>query len=176
MAQALARNEQKLVPVVSNLVDLVWREHGQPPRPAAPVIDLPVRYAGVARADKLAHVRAELARTQRSALVLTALDEIAWLFNLRGGDVEYNPVFHAYAAVPAAADTPAVLFVDVHKLSPEAAAGLIGVADVHPYDDFFAYLADTVPQWITGWSVLEEFFFFLRFINLASSGPRVDGQ
>lgn len=71
----------------SNLVDEVWGAE-QPPAPSAPVMVQTLRYTGSITADKVARVQAALAKEGASALVVTALDEIAWLFNIRGGDIE----------------------------------------------------------------------------------------
>lgn len=49
--------------------------------------------------EKVATVRDKLKKKNATAVVLSALDEIAWLFNLRGSDVEFNPVFFAYAII-----------------------------------------------------------------------------
>ena len=68
----------------------------RPPLPNADLFALDLAYAGVDRGDKLQALRAVLAD---AALLVTALDEIAWLLNLRGADVPYNPVFHAWLIV-----------------------------------------------------------------------------
>ena len=74
------------------------------------------------------------------------LDEVAWLLNLRGSDIDFNPVFFAYAIVTADA---AVLFVNTeqvdervsrHLSGREAEGGEGGKVEVRPYGEFFAYL------------------------------------
>ena len=74
-----------------DLVDALWPD--RPPLSAAPVWELGIEYAGEARADKLARVRAAMADEGADAFVVTALDELAWLLDLRGNDVACTPVF-----------------------------------------------------------------------------------
>lgn len=77
-----------------DLVDALWND--RPPLSAEPVWALETQYAGESRAEKLARVRATLARSGADTLLVTALDDIAWLMNLRGNDVACTPVFLAY--------------------------------------------------------------------------------
>jgi Xaa-Pro aminopeptidase len=69
-------------------------------------------------------------------MVVSMLDEVAWLFNLRGSDIEYNPVFFAYALV-----TPdsATLYINENKLSKEVKEHLEGV-NIAPYEDIFGHI------------------------------------
>ncbi|KAI0030247.1 Creatinase/aminopeptidase [Vararia minispora EC-137] len=121
----------------SNLVDAVWGS-ARPSRPTRPLLVLDTRYAGEPHPAKLARVRAELERIDAAALVVTMLDEAAWLFNLRGADIAYNPaVFFAYAVV-----TPdrAVLFLDPTQATPDVSTHLGPEVDVRPYAGFYGYL------------------------------------
>ncbi len=77
-----------------DLAGLVWRE--RPPLSAEPVWELSTAYAGLSREEKLAAVRKKITERQADAFLTTALDEIAWLLNLRGNDVKNTPVFLAY--------------------------------------------------------------------------------
>lgn len=80
-----------------DLVDLVWED--RPPVSTRPVWELEIRYAGRSREEKLADVRGKMREAGADVLVLTALDEIAWLMNLRGDDILYTPVFLAYMLI-----------------------------------------------------------------------------
>lgn len=77
-----------------DLAGLVWQE--RPPLSEEPVWELSVSYAGISREEKLAKVRETLEKQGADALLTTALDEIAWLLNLRGNDVKNTPVFLSY--------------------------------------------------------------------------------
>ncbi len=80
-----------------DLCDQVWTD--RPPVSVAPAMDFPVKYAGIGRVKKLAAVRATLVKKGADTLLLASLDDIAWLFNIRGVDVEHSPVVLAYALV-----------------------------------------------------------------------------
>lgn len=77
-----------------DLVGLIWAD--RPALTAEPVMELLLCYAGVSRAEKLAFIREEMKEKQGDYFLLTSLDDIAWLLNIRGGDVAYNPVVRAY--------------------------------------------------------------------------------
>ena len=77
-----------------DLVGAVWTD--RPPLSREPVWELDVEYAGKSRADKIREVRARMQEEKADQLLVTALDQIAWLFNLRGGDIAYTPVFLSY--------------------------------------------------------------------------------
>ena len=77
----------------------IWPD--RPPLSAAPVWALEDAYCGRSRTEKLAAVRAELARRGADALLLSSLDDIAWLLNIRGGDVACCPVVLSYLAMDA---------------------------------------------------------------------------
>lgn len=92
--KALKSADSALVPITPNLVDAVWEE--QPDPPAQSIYSLPDAVTGRTAAEKIADVRAQMQEAGADALILTKLDEIAWITNLRGSDVAYNPVFEAY--------------------------------------------------------------------------------
>lgn len=121
-----------------NLVDQLWFD--QPATPANPVVNHPLQYAGQAVDDKLAAVAVVLKNRGVDATVLSATDSVAWLFNLRGGDIPYNPVFGAYAVVDAAGT--AELFLDEERLSDEAFEALPESVLLRPPEDF----ADLIGQ------------------------------
>lgn len=97
-----------------DLAGLVWTD--RPALSAEPVWELGVDYAGLSREDKLKQVRDKMRDHKVDALLLTALDEVAWLLNLRGNDVHNTPVFLAYMMLT---DKDAVLCVQEKILSAE---------------------------------------------------------
>ncbi|ELU40899.1 aminopeptidase P [Rhizoctonia solani AG-1 IA] len=108
LKKTLTPRNSSLVPICSNLVDKVW--NSRPARPANPIHPLPLEYAGASAAEKLGMLRAKLARAGATGVVVSLLDEVAWLVGMRGSDIDYNPV------------TPntATLFVNSSQLTPEA--------------------------------------------------------
>ncbi|XP_074604675.1 aminopeptidase P isoform X2 [Brevipalpus obovatus] len=101
-----------LIATSNNLIDLIWED--RPSMPSNPIIPYPTSMAGTSWPEKVEKVRIEMAKKNTSALVLTALDEIAWLFNLRGSDIDFNPVFFAYTVITM---DNIYLFVDESKLT-----------------------------------------------------------
>jgi Xaa-Pro aminopeptidase len=109
----------------SNLVDRVWGK-ARPAPPMGRVQPHPVRYAGKPAAEKIAELQRLLRDEHQDAVVLTMSDSIAWLFNIRGSDVQHNPVVLAFAIVPARGK--AELFIDAGKLGAEVRSYLSGLA------------------------------------------------
>ena len=80
-----------------DLIKMVWTN--RPALPQNPFFVFDAKYTGKTIAEKLADVRAEMIKLHADVYVLSALDDIAWLYNIRGNDVDYNPVVIAYATV-----------------------------------------------------------------------------
>ncbi len=80
-----------------DLVGMIWEE--RPALSAEPVWALAEQYAGKCASDKIAEVRTAMKRARATVHILTSLDDIAWLLNIRGGDVAYNPVVLSYAVI-----------------------------------------------------------------------------
>ena len=97
-----------------DLIDLIWQD--RPPMSAEPVWEVDVEYTGRSREEKLGDVREKMRAEKADVLLLTALDEIAWLTNLRGNDVLYTPVFLAYMLITL---DEAYLFLHEEILSEE---------------------------------------------------------
>jgi Xaa-Pro aminopeptidase len=102
-----------------DLLDTVWND--RPALPLAPVFEHGAPYAARSRAEKLGEVRAAMAQYGAGVHVVSTLDDIAYLFNLRGADVNYNPVFLAHAII---AQQQATLFVDAAKIPAALQASL----------------------------------------------------
>ena len=121
-----------------NPVDRVWGA-ARPPAPANPVRVHPLDFAGAAVEEKLAAVRAATEAAGADALAVTALDEVCWLLNVRGSDVECNPVALGYALVTNDACT---FFVDEAKVDADASRHLAACGvRVAPYADALAAIA-----------------------------------
>jgi Xaa-Pro aminopeptidase len=113
----------------ADLLADIWPD--RPALPAAPVYEHVAPHAAVSRADKLAQVRAAMAAHGASHHFVSTVDDIAWITNLRGSDVDYNPVFLAHLLLAAEGAT---LFIDPAKVPAGVAAALAadGVA-LAPY-------------------------------------------
>jgi Xaa-Pro aminopeptidase len=120
----------------------VWPD--RPGLPAAPVYEHRAPHAPLARAAKLAQLREAAARSGATHHVVSTVDDIAWIFNLRGADVSYNPVFLAHALIGA---ERATLFVAEGKVDAalQAALAADGVT-IAPYADAAAALGALPPD------------------------------
>ena len=121
-----------LRPYEDNPVDAVWAD--RPARPAGPMTPHDLKFAGEAAAKKRARLATKLAADGVDAAVLTAPDSIAWLLNVRGGDLEYTPVALGFAILKA--DASVDLFVDPRKTSPTLTAHLGNAVSIAPPDAF----------------------------------------
>ncbi|MCD8084165.1 MAG: aminopeptidase P family protein [Clostridiales bacterium] len=118
------------------LVDEIWED--RPALPAEPIWILEEKYTGKSAALKIADLRAEMERVHADVHVLTTLDDIAWLLNIRGNDVPYNPVVLSYLAVTG---TEISLFLNETVVSDEVRVYLDGLGvTVCPYDDIYEYV------------------------------------
>jgi Xaa-Pro aminopeptidase len=116
LRRAAAKAGAELKPVEANPVDLAWGDD-RPAQPTAPVVPHPERYSGESSVSKRARIGEAVAKAAADAAVLTAPASIAWLFNVRGGDVIRTPLPLAQAIVET--DGRARLFLDPAKVTNE---------------------------------------------------------
>ncbi len=127
----------EIVLLDENLVDEVWTD--QPPMPREPISVLDECYSGEGVEAKLGRIRKEMAKRKVDAHLLTQLDSVAWAFNVRGKDVNYNPVAIAYGLI-----TPqdARLFIHPEKVSQEVRERLTPHVTAVPYEEIGNALKD----------------------------------
>ena len=119
-----------------DLIDQVWTD--RPALSARPVWILKEEFAGKSASEKLSDLRGEMKKAGASVHVLTSLDDIAWLLNIRGDDVRCNPVVLSYLAVTG---TEAFLFINPQVLDQEMEAYLKGLGiTIKPYDEIYEYI------------------------------------
>lgn len=135
-------------------IDNVWAD--RPALPDGPVFVHEVKYAGESAADKLATLRKDTAEAGASAYFTSALDEIAWILNIRSTDVPYNPVATSFLYV---GPDEARLFIDSAKLTPEVEK----------------YLTETGVQTASYGSALEFLASLPQSVTVLLSGSRASG-
>ena len=118
LEKSLAEKEIKLNTNAS-LIDPIWKE--RPAIPEAPMFEMPIELSGKSTEDKLIDINKMLHKAGADCTILSALDEVAWTFNIRGTDVAYNPVVISYAFV---SEKESVLFVNPKKIPAEIAEHL----------------------------------------------------
>lgn len=165
MENTLRKKNIKLRSLESNPVDEVWGIN-RPAKPSGMIREHKLEYAGQSVTEKLKAIRTQMAVQSAGVLVVTMLDEIAWLFNIRGSDVSCNPVAISYAVVSQGNNsfevlrfcllnltTPshllfprsagaAYLFIDTNKVPTEMAESLAQAGvEVLPYEQLNATLS-----------------------------------
>ncbi|MBF9233576.1 aminopeptidase P family protein [Microvirga alba] len=120
LEQAVTRAGGQLAPVDLNLIDVIWIDRPAPPQ--APVRPHPIEYAGEDARSKLTRIRKKMTEAKLDAIVVSDPHNLAWAFNLRGGDVGHTPLPLGYAIIPA--EGPASLFFDPAKITNEAGAAV----------------------------------------------------
>uniref|UniRef100_G1RZ05 X-prolyl aminopeptidase 2 n=1 Tax=Nomascus leucogenys TaxID=61853 RepID=G1RZ05_NOMLE len=114
---ALQGSNRQLVSITTNLVDLVWGSE-RPPVPNQPIYALQEAFTGSTWQEKVSGVRSQMQKHQKTptAVLLSALEETAWLFNLRASDIPYNPFFYSYTLLT---DSSIRLFANKSRFSSE---------------------------------------------------------
>ncbi|HEY2137290.1 MAG TPA: aminopeptidase P family N-terminal domain-containing protein, partial [Xanthobacteraceae bacterium] len=126
LAKACAAASASLVASEPNPVDAVWTD--RPPAPLGAVVVQAEQFAGEPATQKLARIRAELARLKADALVVSDPHAVCWTFNIRGSDVAHTPLALAFAIVPS--EGRPALFVDGRKLDNAVRTALDELADL----------------------------------------------
>ena len=137
----LVRQKGGRLHVSEDLIGLVWDD--RPPLSCEKVFVLPEPLSGKSAADKLSDVRAVMRKEGADVHLLTSLYDIAWLLNVRGGDINYVPVVLSYLALT---ETECLWFVQEAALDGEVKSYLssLGV-EVRPYDSFYDFAASIEP-------------------------------
>ena len=129
-------NKQIELKNMADPMDSIWTD--RPALPQAPACIYGTQYAGRTCREKLEDIRQEMKQAGTQALLLPALDEIAWTLNLRGSDVHCNPVVVSYLLID---EEEAHYFIEPQKLTPEVKAYLEdNRVTCHAYTDLLSYL------------------------------------
>lgn len=135
--EKIAADKQGSVYAEEDLVGLIWEN--RPELPKNPVFVLEEKYAGESTKSKLGRLREKMAEKETGVHILTSLYDIAWLFNIRGGDISHVPVVLSFAAIT---EKECFWFVHEETLSP----GLLEYCKenqitIRPYGEIYQYAA-----------------------------------
>ncbi|XP_057960476.1 aminopeptidase P2 [Malania oleifera] len=149
LKETICKKNHELVYLYNlNLVDEIWGE-SRPKLPNKSIRIHDLKYAGVDVSSKLSSLRSELIDAGSSAVVISMLDEVAWLLNLRGNDVPHSPVMYAYLIVEIGG---AKLFIDNSKVTPAVMDHLqIAGVELRPYESIIAEIESLVAQGACLW-------------------------
>lgn len=122
--------------ITEDFIVSVWED--RPAIPLEKIFEHDVAFAGKTRNEKLSEIREKMKELGANKHLVTTLDDIGWVYNLRGYDVEYNPVFVAYTVI---SDDEALLFINEEKVPAEIKATLENDSIfLRPYDSIIPYL------------------------------------
>mgnify|MGYP000037859219 CR=1 FL=1 len=130
-----------LKPQTKNLVDRLWI--GRPSLTQHDIVGHPLKYAGESGRSKLERLRASLSDSHIDYMVLPGLDDIAWLFNIRGSDVPYNPVCFTYAII---GPSDGWIYLHERALDKRVLGALPDSIQIRPYKDFLSDLKFVVKK------------------------------
>ncbi|CAF1438029.1 unnamed protein product [Rotaria magnacalcarata] len=137
----LEQADKQLVPIEINLIDILWDKQ-RPELPQESIWKHDIQFSGASISEKLLKVRTKMNEYQVNHLILHRTDDIAWLFNLRGGDIPYNPVFLSFSIISI---DHLKLFVDLNKLSESIKNDLENEnIQIYSYDLFYEQLKEDV--------------------------------
>jgi len=120
------------------LLKEIWKDRGTPSK--NPIYVHPVERAGKSLVDKIAAIRQKMEDIEATVHIISSLDDVAWTLNLRGSDVESNPVFLGYIVIT---KNDAKLFADLDKLEVEARRQLDEAwVKMMPYEEFYNCLKE----------------------------------
>ena len=132
LEELLASNGVKIA-YEKDLIDEIWTD--RPAISKEPVMLLDTKYCGQSREDKLSQIRKLMEEKKADMYILTSLDDIAWLFNIRGNDIQCNPVVLSYAVIEKA---NAVIYAADEAFSDEVKAELEKAGtELRPYNDIY---------------------------------------
>ncbi len=117
--------------IESNLIDILWKN--KPVISNSPILIHPTEYSGKPVKDKLLEVSKLIIEKKAEIHIISTLDAIAWLFNLRGNDIKYNPLFISYAVIT---KENADIFVRDSIITEDIRNYLKDYAEIFPYDEF----------------------------------------
>lgn len=117
-----------------DLIDMIWED--RPTLSEEPAFNLDLKYAGESTASKLKRIREEMATEGANLHVITSLDDITWLLNIRGNDIEFFPLVLSYAIITM---DEVHIFIDEDKLNEEIKSNLDknDILFIHPYNDVY---------------------------------------
>lgn len=137
LKEKLAKHKIQLNPTV-DLINEIW--DNRPNIPTQKAFLHPIEFAGIGRKEKFEQIAQHLHTTNADYLIVTALDEVCWTFNIRGNDVDFNPVALSYGIV---GKDKAELFIDKDKLSENDVNELIGDGvTITDYANFFQEIGE----------------------------------
>ncbi|XP_044736863.1 xaa-Pro aminopeptidase ApepP-like [Chrysoperla carnea] len=140
-----------LVGIRKNLIDLIWDKTLRPPKSTAKIYVWDIQYAGVPWQEKVVAVRKEMKENDADVYLVSALDEIAWLLNIRGNDIPHSPVVESYVILTLEEVhfyvNPVKLTTEVRQHFKADFCASTECVKIHQYEDIWAHLRTYSQIW-----------------------------
>lgn len=134
--QELLQEKHITFSVNDDLIGEIWED--RPALSCEPVMELDIRWTGKSRADKIAEIREQMKAKEADTFILTSLDDIAWLLNIRGNDIHCCPVVLSYLVMM---ENELRLYANAAAFSEEIRSNLeADGVKIYPYDDAYSYV------------------------------------
>ena len=134
--QELLQEKHITFSVNDDLIGEIWED--RPALSCEPVMELNIRWTGKSRADKIAEIREQMKAKEADTFILTSLDDIAWLLNIRGNDIHCCPVVLSYLVMM---ENELRLYANAAAFSDEICSNLeADGVKIYPYDDVYSYV------------------------------------
>lgn len=134
--QELLQEKHITFSVNDDLIGEIWED--RPALSCEPVMELDIRWTGKSRADKIAEIREQMKAKEADTFILTSLDDIAWLLNIRGNDIHCCPVVLSYLVMM---ENELRLYANEAAFSEEIRSNLeADGVKIYPYDDVYSYV------------------------------------
>ena len=134
--QELLQEKHITFSVNDDLIGEIWED--RPVLSCEPVMELDIRWTGKSRADKIAEIREQMKAKEADTFILTSLDDIAWLLNIRGNDIHCCPVVLSYLVMM---ENELRLYANAAAFSEEICSNLeADGVKIYPYDAVYSYV------------------------------------
>ena len=134
--QELLQEKHITFSVNDDMIGEIWED--RPVLSCEPVMELDIRWTGKSRADKIAEIREQMKAKEADTFILTSLDDIAWLLNIRGNDIHCCPVVLSYLVMM---ENELRLYANAAAFSEEIRSNLeADGVKIYPYDDVYSYV------------------------------------
>ncbi|ANF51894.1 Xaa-Pro aminopeptidase [Chryseobacterium glaciei] len=170
-------NSKNITIVDLPLLKTIWTDRGTPSK--NPIFVHPVKWAGKSVTDKVSAIRQKMEDQEITVHIISSLDDVAWTLNLRGSDVESNPVFLGYIIIT---KNDAILFTDLEKLEVEARKQMDeSFVKMMPYEEFYNHLSTVKNETVlvspnSNQSIYDALKSYNQFIKAAVPGNLMKAQ
>ena len=142
----------------SNPIDKLWKD--QPPYPQSNIFKHPLKYAGLDRKNKIKKFQKILKSNKIDYYILSALDSIAWLLNIRGNDIEYTPIAFANLLIPS--EGKIILFIFLEKILQDLQKEINSSCDVRSFQEMEKVIKNIPANKCVGMDYQNTSFYFKK--------------